>query len=87
MEKHSASLPAMSGMVYKQSIATLPCIVKAESLQQRQVSWLVTAWPSFSLSVESNGHGCGNAFALLTVARLPVICTRFLINPPGRNPY
>lgn len=47
----------------------------------RQVSWLVTFVPSFSSPQrQDNGYMCHKVSVLLTVARQPVIYTRFLIN-------
>jgi len=56
-------------------------------LNRGQVSWLVTLLPSFSPrfgGAMDIGKG-NNLFMLLTVARQPVIYTRFLFYP-GRRP-
>ena len=60
----------------------LPHSTKALSIQNRQVSWLVTFLPSFPSrktgTVDKDGQ---KPFSLLTVAGQLVICTQFPINP------
>ncbi len=56
-------------------------------LNMGQVSWLVTLLPSFSYRFGDTmdiGNG-NNSFALLTVARQPVIFTRFLFHSGSKT--
>lgn len=71
-------------LIFIQSLSIISGIAlsaKASSIRCRQVSWLVTIRPSFPpvslLAVDNVGP---DFLMLLTVARQPVICTRFPFN-------
>lgn len=81
MERHGRILPSE-----KRSMPDPLYIVKAVSLRYRQVSWLVTFLPP-SRPPQRTMDLLVKTGVLLTVARQPVIYTRFLINSGQGNLY
>jgi hypothetical protein len=88
MRKGEPATHVLAQNVASSSRLTTPQTAEASPLRIRQVSWLVTPFlPPFPFRRRNSGQCSAKTYALLTVARQLVICTRFPVTSRNAKPY